>query len=197
MPWEKNFDVDQALEKAGETFWAQGYEATSMQNLLDAMGIQKGSFYNAYGSKHEVYLKSLEQYSAARFEEFGELTSGRTPLEALREMFEAIYEDCISDSGFRGCMMINCALEKAYDDPKARAIVHRSISRHEGLIAELIAEGQRSGEIPESLEPSVTAKVLMSLIMGMRVYSRSGGDPASVRLLADQAVAMVDKKSGR
>ena len=62
MPWEKQFDVDVALERAGEAFWSHGYETTTMRDLLSAMGIHKGSFYDTYGSKKKVYLVALDQY---------------------------------------------------------------------------------------------------------------------------------------
>ena len=192
MPWEKQFDVDETLEKAGQAFWSRGYEATSMRDLLDAMGIQKGSFYNTYGSKHEVYLRSLEQYSNARLADFRQLTHGRTAVEALRALFEAIYEDCVSPTGHRGCMVINCALELAHDDAKAQAFVKQAIARHESLMGDLVRAGQEAGEIDRDLDPSATAKAMMSFVMGMRVYSRSGGDPEAVRILADQAIRLVD-----
>ncbi|MEM7351887.1 MAG: TetR/AcrR family transcriptional regulator [Acidobacteriota bacterium] len=192
MPWEKQFDVDETLEKAGQAFWSQGYEATSMQDLLAAMGIRKGSFYATYGSKHEAYLRSLKQYSEARMGELGDLVRGLGPVEALRAHFEAIYEDCVSPAGHRGCMVINCALELAHDDPEAQALVQSAIARHEGLLRHLIAAGQTAGDIDTTLDASATAKTMMALVMGMRVYSRSGADVDAVRTLADQAVALVE-----
>lgn len=191
MPWEKQFNVDSALEKAGLTFWTKGYEATSMRDLLAAMGIQKGSFYDTYGSKHAAYLRSLEQYAEARLDEFRQLGASMGPIAALRKLFDAIYEDCIGPNGHRGCMVINCALELAHDDAAARALVKQTITAQEKLLSDLIEAGQEEGEISASVDPAQTATVLMSFVMGMRVYSRSGIDPGAVRLLADQAIGLV------
>lgn len=191
MPWQTQFDIDETLEKAGEVFWANGYEATSMNDLLKAMGIQKGSFYNTYGSKHAVYLRALEQYSTTRFTDFEKLTVGETAVEALRAHFEAIYEDCISPTGHRGCMILNCALETAHHDRAAQAIVKKGLAHHEGILDGLIRAGQEGGEIEPGLDAGATAKAMMSFIMGMRVYSRSGSDPSTIRTLADQALRLV------
>ena len=191
MPWEKQFDVEATLEKAGEAFWTQGYEATSMSDLLRVMGIQKGSFYNTYGSKHEVYLRALEQYASTSQTKIRELIAGKGALESLRAHFEMIYEDCISPNGHRGCMILNCALELAYQDRQAQAIVKQGLARHETLLRELIEAGQQTGEISQSLDSRATAKALMSFVMGMRVYSRSGSEPETIRTLADQAIGLV------
>ncbi len=191
MPWEKQFDIDKTLKKAGEAFWTHGYQATSISDLLKAMGIQKGSFYNTYGSKHEIYLRALEQYASTRFGDLEQRTVGETAVEALRAHFEAIYEDCISPMGHRGCMLINCALELAHHDRPAQAIVKKGLAHHEKILRDLIRAGQQAAEIDRELDPETTAKAMMSFIMGMRVYSRSGSDPATVRILADQAVRLV------
>lgn len=191
MPWQKQFDIDETLEKAGEAFWAHGYEATSMNQLLKAMGIQKGSFYNAFGSKHEVYLRTLDQYTQLRLDELRELTSGKPAIEALRAHFEALYEDCISPQGHRGCMLLNCALETAHQDRQAQALVKKGLALHEKILHDLILDGQKAGEIDRELDVGTTTKTMMALIMGMRVYSRSGSDPQAVRTLADQAIRLV------
>ncbi len=191
MPWEKQFDVDETLKKAGEAFWANGFEATSMSDLLKAMGIQKGSFYNTYGSKHEIYLRALEQYASARFGEMEQRIVGQTAVEALCAHFEAVYEDCISPMGHRGCMLINCALEMAHHDRPSQAIVKRGLARHEKILRDLIRAGQEAAEIDRELDSEATAKAMMSFIMGMRIYSRSGSDPGAVRTLADQAIKLV------
>ncbi|MEM7584752.1 MAG: TetR/AcrR family transcriptional regulator [Acidobacteriota bacterium] len=191
MPWEKQFDVDETLAKAGEAFWAQGYEATSMHDLLNAMGIQKGSFYSTYGSKHEAYLKALEQYAGARNGELKDLVRDLEPIAALERFFDLIAEDCLGPTGYRGCMVINCALERAYDDPEAQAVVQRALASNERLLRELIQAGQQIGEIDTAVDAAATAKAMMAIVMGMRVYSRSGADPDSVRILADQALRLI------
>ena len=195
MPWEKRFDIGETLEKAGQTFWSQGYEATSMRDLLEAMGIQKGSFYDTYGSKHEVFLRSLQQYSDARLEDFKRSTRGLGAVEALRALFEAISQDCISPTGHRGCMIVNCALEMAHGDPQARAIVRKAVRRHEELFRGLIQEGQKVGEIDSELDSAAIAQAMMSFVMGMRVYSRSGCDLDAIQVLADQAIGLVIEKT--
>ncbi len=197
MPWEKQFDIDETLEKAGETFWAHGYEATSMSRLLKAMGIQKGSFYNAFGSKHEVYLRTLDQYAQQRLGELRELTRGKAAVAALRAHFDALYEDCISPQGHRGCMLLNCALETAHQDRQAQALVKKGLANHEKILHDLILEGQKTGEIDRNLDAGATAKTMMALVMGMRVYSRSGSDPQAVRTLADQAIRLVTPTDAR
>jgi len=62
MPWTKNFDVDRTLDKAMRLFWAHGYEATSMQDLVDGMGINRGSIYSTYGDKRQLFLAALNRY---------------------------------------------------------------------------------------------------------------------------------------
>ena len=193
MPWTKNFDVDEALRKAGEAFWTHGYEATSMSALLQAMGIQKGSFYDTYGSKKEVYLRALDQYTNTRFGEFQSLAEGHSPRQALGVLIEAIHDECISKDGHRGCMVINCALELAHSDTDAQRFVQHTLETHEDYYAGLIRAGQEAGEISSELDPAATSKALLALVMSMRVYSRAGSSRATVRTLADQALALLER----
>ena len=192
MPWEKNFDVDVALRKAGQTFWAQGYQATSMCDLLDAMGIQKGSFYDTYGSKHEAYLRSLEQYTIERFGHFSEVAEGLAPKAALRALIDEIHRECSGPDGHKGCMLINCALELAHSDTAAQRQVQRAFEAHEQSFEDLIVAGQAAGEISAQLDAAATAKSMLALVVGMRVFSRSGATKASLRVLADQALALLE-----
>jgi len=192
MPWEKNFDVNVALQRAGEAFWAHGYEATSMQDLLEAMGIRKGSFYDTYGSKREVYLRALEQYADSRFAHFGSLVEGQGPKESLKTLIEAIYEECIEHEGHRGCMVINCALELAHSDTAAQRAVQRAFEHHEQSYADLIRAAQAAGEVDGELDADATAKAMLAVVVGMRVFSRSGTSRATLRTLADQALELIE-----
>ena len=80
MPWTKSFDPQTALRKAVDVFWTKGYDGTSMNDLLHAMGIQKGSFYDTFGSKHEIYLQAMDQYSKIALSH-----SIKSPSENLRK----------------------------------------------------------------------------------------------------------------
>ncbi len=194
MPREKTFNVDVALQKAGETFWSHGYDATSMRDLLGAMGIQKGSFYDTFGSKRSVYIRSLEQYVDTRFAHFfGEMIQGQGPMESLRTLTEVVYEECIGTAGHRGCMLINCALELAHSDTGAQRIVQRALEFHEQSYADLIIAGQQAGEISGELDAMATAKAMLAIVIGMRVVSRAGASRATLRTLADQILLLLER----
>ena len=193
MPWKKNFDVDVALRRAGETFWSHGYEATSMTDLLQAMGIQKASFYDTYGSKKAIYLRSLEQYATTRFGHFDGLVEGLAPKAALHTLIDAIYAECVSKAGHRGCMLINCALELAHCDVDAQRAVARALEAHEQSYTDLIQAGQAAGEISSDIDATATAKAMLAIVMGMRIFSRAGSSKATLRTLADQALGMIER----
>ncbi len=193
MPWEKQFDVDVALQKAGETFWSHGYEATSVRDLLDAMGIQKGSFYDTYGSKKEAYLMALDQYVDTRFADFRERVEQLAPRRSLERHLNDIFEECIGADGHRGCMVINCALELAHSDADAQKVVRRSFKTHEKFFFERIVAAQEVGEVSSEIDAAATAKTVFAIVMGMRVLSRAGVPKATLRTLADQALALIDR----
>lgn len=195
MPWTKQFDVDEALDRALALFWRKGYEATSMRDLLAAMGIQKGSFYNTFSSKHELLLRALDRYTSSRFDDFSRVIDGLEPREAIAALFRTVAKHCVADERELGCMVVNCALELAPDDPEVQAMVHRTIRAHEGLFADLIRRGQDTGEIPAAVPVNRTAKALMGLTMAMRVYSRAGAPKATIAALSDQAMALVEGES--
>lgn len=193
MPWEKQFDVDVALRKAGDTFWSNGYEATSICDLLDAMGIQKGSFYDTYKSKRDVYLRALDQWIESGFAAFEKITLNKKPRQALAALVESVFDASISDDERRGCMVVNCALELAHSDKQAQRIVQKAFARHEKLFAEQIIAGQNSGEISTKVDAVATSKAMLALIMGMRVYTRSGTTKATLKMLLDQSLALIER----
>lgn len=192
MPWSKNFDVDEALQKAGEAFWNKGYQGTSMHDLLDAMGIQKGSFYDTYGSKQEAYLRALERYTDERLGHFANAPADCSPRAALEAMFQAILKECVGADGHRGCMIVNCALELAHEDEGARQAVQAALRTHENLIKRWLRDAQAAGEVSATLDPGASAKALMAFILAMRVYSRAGCPKATIRTFHDQAIALLD-----
>ena len=192
MPWEKEFDVDAALQKAGETFWSNGYKATSMRDLLDAMGIQKGSFYDTYGSKKEVYLRALQQYIETRMAAHP-TPDGQTPRQALEQHLQEIVTECTGADGHRGCMVVNCALELAHSDAAVGKVVRNALQAHEDFILQHIVAAQQMGDVSPRVDPPAAAKSIFAIIIAMRVHARVGTSTATLKTLAQQASALLDR----
>ena len=193
MPSTKQFDVEEALDRALETFWEHGYKATSMCTLLEGMGIQKGSFYATFSSKHEVFLNAMRRYVDRGFGEFKAALHGLPPREAIGAMFENIAAKCTGKGRDKGCLVINTALELAPSDDDVGQLVRQALARHEKMLAELVRDGQKTGEIGATGEPGQIAKALLGLIIGMRVYARAGLGPSYAAAMRAQATMLLDR----
>jgi TetR/AcrR family transcriptional repressor of nem operon len=178
MPWTKNFDVDQTLDKAMQLFWARGYEATSMQDLVDGMGINRGSIYSTYGDKRQLFLAALNRY---------DVECRKTQLEALEQQLSPK----AADIGNSGCFLTNTALELAAHDEDVGAIVANSQCEIENFFARMVARGQQDGEISTSLSPEKTAQSLLAALIGLLVLSRSRPDRKLLESVADGAMAVI------
>lgn len=192
MPWEKQFDVDAARDRAMATFWARGYKATSMQELLDAMGIQRGSFYDTFGSKRDILLDSLRRYDADRAKAFAELRRERTAVQAIGRLFRSVADGGLR-AGPRGCFLVASASELAPGDEEVAAIVNRAFADIESFLRISIEEGKSQHEIASSLDAGAVARALLGMLLGMQVLARSGADRKVLATIADQAIAMLAK----
>ena len=109
-----DFDIDEVIKMAMDVFWVKGYENTSMKDLMEATGLLKGSLYNTFGSKEELYLKCLEQYghnSQARF------YNGQNPADYLKKFFQRLVNEGCEKSYIKGCLIMNSCLE--FSDKKS------------------------------------------------------------------------------
>ncbi|MBX9579023.1 MAG: TetR/AcrR family transcriptional regulator [Gemmataceae bacterium] len=191
MPWEKQFDETEVLEKATRAFWAGGYEGTPMADLLEQMGIQKGSFYATFGSKHQVYLDVLERYVADRYAGTGAMAAADSPRFELEKHFRWIADDAVSDDGPMGCLVVNAAVEVAPKDSAVKAFVHRTFDRHIGLYRRVLDAAKAKGEVPTGTDTLAVARTLFALVLGIRVLSRAGMGRAVISALRDQALGLI------
>lgn len=174
MPWEKQFDVDAALERAKETFWIQGYEATSMDVLLKRMGINRGSFYATFKGKRQVMLEALKRYDAEnRATNLRRIVAGKNPKKALSDLFRSFIDGSRGPCGEHGCFIVNAALELAPHDPEVARIVCEAFADIERIFRQLLEEGRRLGEFGPDLDPADCAKSLLSQFLGLMVLVRA------------------------
>src|SRR5262245_35472896 len=191
MPWEKQFDRAQALQRAQRMFWKTGYEKSSLSVLLRAMGIQKGSFYATFRSKHKVLVEALQLYIQQRFESFLALKANQPPLVALRRHLDEVLRESTGPDRFLGCFLVNCATELAPKNREVREIVSTTLRAHTQFYESLLEEAKTQGTLPHTVETAATASALLALVLGMRVCARGGATPDTLRALRRHADGLI------
>jgi len=174
MARPREFDEDQALAAALETFWERGYEATSVAELSERMGLQKGSLYGAFGDKRKLYLTALARYQDQGLEELARaLATAGSPRAAQHGFFAGVVERASSKHGGRGCLCVNTAVELGpHDDDVARRL-RKHGERTEALFQELVERGQARREFSAQLESRAAARFVGTLLLGLGVLAKT------------------------
>ena len=143
MPWEKNFDADQALTKAMGAFWSRGYEATSISDLVGCMGINRGSLYATFGDKRSLFIRALRHYGAVYLGQWVDaLTKAHGPRGAIIAAFERAAAAALEDDARDGCLLINTALELSPHDGEVAEFVGACLTEMEGFFRGRIEAAQ-------------------------------------------------------
>ncbi len=193
MPWQKQFDLDAVLDKVMQAFWTRGYEATSMQDLVDCTGINRGSLYATYGDKHTLFVAALRMYDEkVRRALLAELEARYGPRKAIRQLFLAFTKGVSEAGGNRGCFLTNTALELAAHDPEVGRIVAQSQEDIEAFFARLIHKGKAQGEIGPHVNTTETARGLLASMIGLVVLTRSRPDRSLLASILDDAARRLD-----
>jgi TetR/AcrR family transcriptional repressor of nem operon len=175
LPRTKQFEPQEALDAAMHLFWHKGYGATSMRDLLDAMCIGRGSFYDTFGDKHALFLAALDRFEEARTSWFDEALEG-SGLDGIEEVFRRTVDGLVGFEPRRGCFLANTAVELAPHDAEAAARISRYVRRTEEAFTGALVRAQGAGEIPAEGDPKVLARFLVSNLHGLRVQARAGSD---------------------
>lgn len=190
MPWEKKFNPNDVIRLAMETFWARGYDATSMQDLVDVTGVNRASLYATYGDKRDLFLASLKNYDeAVRQRLMSELSARFPPDEAIRRLFLA-FADQLQEPGRNwGCFLTNTALELAPHDRDIGSVVASAQMDLELFFKEQIKSGQESGEFSPSLNVEQAAQGVLASMLGFLVLVRSRPDQKLLKSIVDGVIA--------
>ena len=147
-----------------DAFWRKGYEATSLADLCNCMGLHKGSLYQAFGDKHQLFMRSLEHYSEQTFRDVASVAfQSDSPLENIKAVVHKICQD-VGHS--QGCMMINTIVELAPHDPEVKAALGKIGEKRIRMMTDLIEKAQQAGEIRKGREPFKLARQLMVTMAG-------------------------------
>lgn len=174
MARPKAFHPTAALDCALEVFWQQGYKATSLQDLLQAMQLSKSSFYETFGSKHALYLAAIDRYRETAIAPYVKLLSAQdNGHQAIAAVFAALVEQLDCPAGRRGCFMQNAAVESAPHDAATAARVRDGQGAFEDAFYRAVRRAQAQGQIALDQDPRALARFLTSSMYGLLVMAKT------------------------
>lgn len=189
MARNKEFDEKEVLEKAMQLFLAQGYEKTSMQELVEHMGIHRRSLYDTFGDKHALFMQALTLYKNQTNERLGNAAlKSSSALASIRLIFDAIIDKDPEEP--KGCLFVNTAVELGPRDAEAEQAAEDGFDSLEAKLRELIVKGQEQGEIWNGLDASVVAENLHNSLLGIRVLARTSASRDKLYRIKEASLAV-------
>ncbi|NJC70704.1 TetR/AcrR family transcriptional regulator [Planosporangium thailandense] len=190
MGRSKEFEPQEALRAALDLFWERGYEATSMSDLVERLGIGRASIYGTFGSKQELFLQALDRYvSETDARVIERLSRPGRALSAVRELVEWYVEETERDDG-RGCLVVNAAVELLPANEAVARRVEASWRTLEVALATALSRARVEGDLRPDADPLSLARFLVVVLQGLRVVGK-GADRHRGRDAARQALAVL------
>ena len=198
MARPREFDEAAVLDAAVQQFWLRGYEATSVRNLADEMGIASASLYNAFGNKRMLFERSLNRYLDQTFRErIRRFEHGLPPRDAIVAFLQEIIERSLNDKQRLGCLLVNSALETAPHDRELQQIVATFLNEVESFFLRCVTSGQRDDTIPNAQTAEDLARLLLGVLLGIRVLARARPDRKLLEGLARPVFALLGIEAPR
>ena len=184
MARNKEFDEKEALRRAMELFWRQGYEKTSMQDLVNYMGVHRRSIYDTFGDKHTLFIRALSHYVEVMDVRFkSNITPELTVKQAIRKVFEMVIYP--TDKQPKGCLTVNTAVELSLLDQEVAEKITETFIKTETLLFDLLKHGQEQGEIPEHYDIKGLSKFIHNSLIGIRVLAKTTDDKKELETIID------------
>ncbi|MBU3154244.1 TetR/AcrR family transcriptional regulator [Clostridium estertheticum] len=192
MGRSKEFDENVVLQKAMELFWEQGYEKTSLSDLVEHMGIHRRSLYDTFGDKHTLFLKTIDCYNELIKNKIqAEVSHAETSKQAIQFIFDFMIEG-YEDRQW-GCLIVNSATEMALRDKEVEEKTEEAFMQMEHFLADLVRKGQQTGEFSCDYDAEVLAEILQNTLLGIRVLLRTTASKEKMHRIADFLVNLLNK----
>jgi TetR/AcrR family transcriptional repressor of nem operon len=181
MAGVKQFDRNEALDRAMAAFWSRGYEATSIDDLVQATGIGRGSLYGTFGDKRQLFLTALDRYWDTVAAQMTAELSDPDGRRAIESMFDVLIRRASNPAVPRGCLITNTSLEcPTCGDEIARKIAER-IGQQETAIYQVLRKAQTDGTLSPAQDARALARFFLGIAWGINAMNRSIADPGVLR----------------
>jgi len=187
----REYKKEDVLEAATGLFWAKGFEATSISELVELTGLNKHSMYREFGDKEGLFLASLDHYAKESNKELGEvLTRKPLGLSNLEAFFDNRVEYAASPE-CKGCLLVNSVTEDEILSDKINDKIQSMLAAHEGLFYDCLLAAQKKGEISKAKDCKVLASYLSCFLRGLINFGRSDTNKAALRKMTDVALLAI------
>ena len=192
MGRSREFDENEVLQKAMELFWEQGYEKTSLSDLVEHMGIHRRSLYDTFGDKHTLFLKTIDCYEKLIEDKIQAVIShAQSAKQAIQFLFDFMIEG-YEDRQW-GCLIVNSATEMALRDKEVEEKTEEAFMQTEHFLADLVRKGQQTGEFSCDYDAEVLAEILQNTLLGIRVLLRTSASKEKMHRIADFFLKLLNK----
>jgi len=185
----REFDTEQALDAAMHLFWRQGYEATSMQDLLDNMHLSKSSLYQTFGSKHDLFQQCIARYrqmmTSGLQQALDNAPSGKQFIEGF---FTTLVEDICNADTRIGCLIMNTATELAPHDATIGKLIKQGADRFASVFQQAVERAQREGDIARNKDSATLGYFLVSNLSGLNSMAKAGASRKVLRGIAKEII---------
>ncbi|WP_013325012.1 TetR/AcrR family transcriptional regulator [Gloeothece verrucosa] len=193
MARHKEFNQQEALSKAMETFWRYGYEGTSIQDLVESMGINRGSLYDTFGDKRSLFLAAIAHYDETVVQNLvSRLEDPKASKQAIIDYFYNLIERTVNDQSRRGCFLINTAVELCPHDLEAQQHIATNLQRIENAFYQALDRAMQKGEISQNKDIRALARYLTCLMQGIRVFSKVNSNRDALKDIVQTGLIALD-----
>lgn len=194
MARPRNFEETDVLDRALNVFWCRGYEATSVQDLVEGLGLNRASLYGTYGDKAALFRQVLDRYrQSAQVNISALLGQVRPARQLVRELLEGTVQESLADTQQRGCFLLNAGIELGPHDPAIARIIRENQQFFEQTLTAVLERGQREGDVGTAHPPEALAAFVFAAVNGIKVLARSNPDAATLRNVVEVTVGALGR----
>lgn len=186
----RRFDESQVLQSAREQFWNRGYTATSMDDLMAATGLGKGSLYGAFGDKRQLFLRALDDYRNEQLDDVRQILTGPgTGLERLGHLLDGASRGYANDIHRRGCFLAGSTSELHTQEPDVTTRARTTYQEIQNLLAACVKDAQQEGDLAADASPEDLSGLLLAVLQGIEFLAKTDMDASALIQIGRSALA--------
>jgi TetR/AcrR family transcriptional repressor of nem operon len=191
MPRVKEYRKEEVLDASTQVFWRRGYKGTSMNDLVEATGLNKHSMYKEFGNKDGLFLACIEHYAKETTKDLASLLTNQ-PL-GLHNIASYFINriDYLSSAKNNSCLLVNSAIEKNVLSDEINDLIRKYLSLQEKLFYTCLEAAQRNAEIPKNKDIKMLAQYLMCFLEGLNVMGKTGPTKKSLQILVKEVLSHI------